>query len=298
MLQSTPRYIHFKMSIHASLIFFQLWFLVPSFVQSQITIQSVPASECAGNPFGTATFSTEVSLATGSQRIVAGDFWQQAGAQWNFSTKSNGIMFCGLGIPGWGAQPDIPKADHDALHIDDGNQWSLTLPTTPPSDQQFDIVFEAIASSVCISQSRVVAAPTAGPSGSHTMAKASNSSLMSSSALRTGVTGSTNVRQTPSNMGRSNGIAPTRTPVPEVKAKREAVVARHRYRKRSASGDFSLTIQGSWGCLQNPDGTVPSPSVTSNPIVESLCANNEISTVTQSWSTYGVSVWSWNLCTV
>jgi len=47
-------------------------FLFWSCVNAQITLPTVTG--CVGNPAGTATFSTDLSISTGSERIVAGDF--------------------------------------------------------------------------------------------------------------------------------------------------------------------------------------------------------------------------------
>ena len=75
-----------------------------SAVKAQITLSDVPQASCNGDvATGTATISTDYTLPTGSQRIPAGDFWDQMGAVWVFSTDTEGIQFSDLTIPGAGA---------------------------------------------------------------------------------------------------------------------------------------------------------------------------------------------------
>ena len=238
-------------------------------VFAQITIASVPSSGCDGKPFGSATYSTDLTLPTGSQRIVAGDFWQQAGAQWNFSTDTQGIEFSSLGIPGWGAEPDIPQADHDALKIDDSKTvWRLTLPTTQPSGGEYDIVF--VAGPPVVSGA---AQPTAVARRDVQVEKRGDSpeELLSR-----------HPHQSP----------PTKTPVPELEIRGGSLSSRMRHRRQSNAGEFHLVIEGAVNCLQDSGGSPAEASMTSSPKIASLCANNEISTATQSWTAYGVGVLS------
>lgn len=125
--------------------FSSLAFLLASTVRSQITISDVPQASCAGNvATGTATFSTEMTLPTGSQRIPAGDFWDQMGAVWVLSTDTEGVEFSDLGIPGAGAQADIPQMDISALQINTATRtaWTLAVPTVSGANE-YDIVFVA-----------------------------------------------------------------------------------------------------------------------------------------------------------
>ena len=109
---------------------------------AQINFPDIPTSVCVG-PSGTATFSSDMTIETGSQRIPAGTLWNQEGATWVFSTDTEGIKFSNLGIPGGGRQDSIPQINENALQIDDsGTAWTLAVPTVTDV-RQFDIVFQA-----------------------------------------------------------------------------------------------------------------------------------------------------------
>lgn len=112
-------------------------------VQAQIALFNIPVASCAGNVIsGTATYSTSMSLATGtSQRIPAADFWTQFGAVWVFSTDTAEVKFGYASIPGVGSgSASIPQAARDAIKLDpSGTAWTLSVPS--PTVGEFDIVF-------------------------------------------------------------------------------------------------------------------------------------------------------------
>ncbi|MCJ1272566.1 hypothetical protein MMC21_000352 [Puttea exsequens] len=76
-----------------------------------------------------------------TQRIPAGDYWNQSGAVWVFSTDTAGIQFGFAAIPGEGAPgASIPQAAADAIKIDSKDSaWTLSVPS--PSVGEYDIVF-------------------------------------------------------------------------------------------------------------------------------------------------------------
>ena len=283
--------------------FFLCLLALPATIRAQVSISSVANSGCVANAFGTATYSTQLALPTGSQRVVAGSFWQQAGANWTFSTDTKGVIFSDLGIPGLGTQPYIPQADHDALNLDGSKtKWSLSIPTTPPSSQDFDIVFNVAGSSAAaastqsgikmqnpFNHSTTVVSTNGIPSGGQT------GSASASSASGTRSIGRRNKPLLASPTQGQSGSVVTKTAVTEVKLERRTLPPGVKYRRAIGSTTFKLTIEGTWGCLLNPSGTVAKASVTSNAAVASLCSNNEISAVTQSWSTYGVCTLIYNL---
>ena len=95
-------------------------------VQAQITLAPIPTSACAGQGLsGSATFASSTSLATGAQRIPAGDFWNQIGAQWVFDTDTSGVQFSDLAAYNG---PDTPAIDSKAVSLDDSKtKWTLSL---------------------------------------------------------------------------------------------------------------------------------------------------------------------------
>ena len=95
-------------------------------VQAQITLAPIPTSACAGQGLsGSATFASSTSLATGAQRIPAGDFWNQVGAEWVFDTDTSGIQFSDLAAENG---PDTSEQDAKAVSLDDSKtKWTLSL---------------------------------------------------------------------------------------------------------------------------------------------------------------------------
>ena len=122
-----------KFSREAALALFFL-FISYSDAQGSISIGSVPTSSCIGNPVGTATFTSDVTIPTGPIRVPADSFWNQAGALWEFSTDSKGLAFQDAGIPGYGAgfgsADDIPAAAESAIKLsNDRSTISVVVPT-------------------------------------------------------------------------------------------------------------------------------------------------------------------------
>lgn len=95
------------------------------YAQAQITLAPIPTSACAGQGLsGSATFASSTSLATGEQRIPAGDFWIQVGAEWVFDTDTSGIIFSDLAD---GDGPDTPAIDSKAVSLDDSStKWTFS----------------------------------------------------------------------------------------------------------------------------------------------------------------------------
>ena len=160
-------------------------FLLLSPANAQISLPTLTG--CVGNPAGTATFSTSLSLVTGSERIPAGDFWNQLGAVWVFSTDTEGIDFSQPGIPGYdgagfgGGGP--PAAAESALVLDPSKTaWTLSVPTSSLGGE-WDIDFEASSptpSSAAASTSAVaVSSPSSSDSPSSTGTPASSSAAPS-----------------------------------------------------------------------------------------------------------------------
>lgn len=120
--------------------------LLCSTVKAQITLPSLTG--CVGNPTGTATYSTQMTVETGTERIVAGDFWSQLGAVWVFSSDSEAAEFGQPGIPGFGAGfggGGPPAAAQGALKLDPSKTaWTLSVPTSSLGGE-WDIVFAASA---------------------------------------------------------------------------------------------------------------------------------------------------------
>ena len=236
-----------------------------SAVKAQISLSDVPQASCAGNAAtATATFSTSMTIETGSQRIPAGDFWEQMGAVWVFSTDSEGIEFSGLGIPGAGAEPDIPQMDIDALVLDDSKTaWTLNVPTASGANE-FDIVFQA-------------ATPTSA--GSSIAVPSTTSAPISTTA--SSVSGAISA-------GQSITTTTTPTSVPARFRKRQPSRAQLAPRASATGGTFNLIISGTYPCNLNPSiGLVPGPTVTGgNPTVAAQCSKNSISTNKAAWTAY------------
>lgn len=280
-----------------------------SSVQAQIALSEVPLASCAGNAIsGTATYTTDMMLPTDeTQRIPAGDFWDQFGAVWEFSTDTLGIKFGSLGIPGAGAE-DIPQADIDALKIDDSSTvWTLSVPT--PSVGQYDIVFAVATPSVS----------TSVPSSVGTATDGTASVTVSSGTTTTAATASTaSITSTPSSsVPSSASITPSATtktnpavakrwrheslvlPLPlPFNAKHQALVGA-KFRRApqatttTAAGQYHLIIKGTYPCADEPGlGLHPPPSQTgtSDPRIVTACSQNSILPSSAVWSAYEVSL--------
>lgn len=254
---------------------FVLFFL--SVVRAQIIISEVPQASCAGEvATGTATFSTEMTLPTGSQRIPAGSFWDQMGAIWVFSTDTDGITFSDLGIPGSGAQADIPPMDISALQepaTGSKTAWTLVVPTVSGANE-FDIVFQAVPPQ---STTRPNSVPTTTTAATTITGAPVTSSPVSS------------VSTAPANLDLA--AAPARF-------RRREYPGIH-FRKRQSApatsatgGTFHLMIKGTYPCNLNPSlGLQPGPSITgaSNPTVAAQCSKNSISTNAAAWTAYAAN---------
>ena len=93
--------------------------------QAQITLKPIPTDACAGKVLsGSATFASSTSLTTGAQRIPAGNFCSQVGAEWVFDTDTNGVLFSDLAA---NSGPDTPAIDKSAVHLDDSKtKWTFS----------------------------------------------------------------------------------------------------------------------------------------------------------------------------
>ena len=143
---------------------FALASLLVSYGNAQISIpiNDVPTSSCIGNPVGTATFTSDVTVSTGSINVPAGDFWNQAGALWEFSMDTKGFAFEGPGIPGYGAGfgsgNDIPDAAESAIKLsNDKSTISIIIPTKTIGGE-WDIVWGVVPSSVANSSAPTTSA--------------------------------------------------------------------------------------------------------------------------------------------
>ena len=108
---------------------FLLSFLFHS-AKAQISISLIQedASACPSGPVGSATYSTVQPYATGSQEIPAGEFWNQIGAVWTFSTDNDGVFFSDLGFA---VGPDgAGPADSGAIKLGPSSKtWTLSVPS-------------------------------------------------------------------------------------------------------------------------------------------------------------------------
>ena len=276
-----------------------------SSVQAQIALSEVPLASCAGNAIsGTATYSTDMMLPTDeTQRIPAGDFWDQFGAVWEFSTDTPGVKFGSLGIPGAGAE-DIPQADIDALKIDDSSTvWTLSVPT--PSVGEYDIVF-------------ALATPSDPSSGETVITGAASTTVPPGTTTKAASAGTTSITSTPSlSVPSSASITPSPTtttnpavakrwrhrslvlPLPlSVNAKHRALIGA-KFRRApqatttTAAGQYHLIIKGTYPCADEPGlGLQPPPSQTgtSDPRLVTACSQNSILPSSAVWSAYEVSL--------
>ena len=244
-------------------------------VQAQITLSEVPLASCSGNVIsGTATYTTDMTLPTDeSQRIPAGDFWDQESAVWVFSTDTPGVIFEGLGIPGAGAgSEDIPQADINALKIGASSTvWTLSVPT--PSVGQYDIVFGVTTSGT--------ASTTAPPGTTNTAGTATTATTTNTAVAKRWGRRSFMAPLPLSNNANSRGLdgakfrraSPATTAVP--------------------AGQYHLIIKGTYPCADEPGlGLQPPPSQTgtSDPALVTACSQNSILPSSAVWSAYDVSL--------
>ena len=246
-------------------------------VNAQITLPTVTG--CIGNPAGTATFTTDLSVETGTERIVAGDFWNQIGAVWIFSTDTEGIEFSQPGIPGYGAGfggGGPPAAAESALKLDDSKtEWTLVVPASTLGGE-WDIDFAASAStgsSAAVSPSSSAASSSAPPPSSSVTSAASPLPTSSAAAIAKRY------------LRANDELAPQTTSVgflPRRLQKPMPVGAK--FRRQAAAGQVHLIISATLPCL----GPSASATVSGNPTIASECDNNDISTNAAAWTTYGV----------
>ena len=256
--------------------------LLLSSVNAQISIPTLTG--CVGNPAGTATFSTSLSLATGSERIPAGDFWNQLGAVWVFSTDTEGIDFSQPGIPGYGAAfggGGPPAAAESALVLDPSKTaWTLNVPTSSLGGE-WDIDFEA-------SSPTPSSAAASSPSSSSSATTPTSTGAAASSSGAPSVTVAKRYEPArPSRFGMNEEPAPKTTTVASPpRQPQKPIPVGAKFRRQAASGQFNLIIKGSYPCLG------PSPTSTGtasgNAQIASECQNNDISTNVAAWTTYGV----------
>ncbi len=316
-------------------------------VRAQIHIPSVPTDVCVTDVVTTATYSTKMTLETGSQLILAGNFWLQPGAQWTFSTDTKGLEFDAPQIPIPASQSSMPPLDRKALSLDGSKtQWTLTLPTTPPSGQDHNISFQAFfGTSPNVTDSLIgtgsafipsTVCTTMVPSG--TLSGAIPNSDNMTAANVTSTSGSLPSMETSVSFSGLSGSGPRGPPVPtsfstigfnnsnsgsaqapEVKRRwmptalprfegrgpvpqspkktslseaRKSMPVGAKFRRQVVSQNFNLIIKGTWPCLQNPKGVPPTPTTANpgNPTLASMCLNNDISMVSQSWTAFRVRI--------
>ncbi len=268
-----------------------------SSVQAQIALSEIPVASCAGNVIsGTATYTTDMILPTDeSQRIPAGDFWDQEGAVWEFSTDTPGVKFVGLGIPGAGAsEDDIPQADINALKIGDSSTvWTLSVPT--PSVGQYDIVF---AVTTATSGTASITTPPGTTSTAGTASTASITSAPSASVPPStdGIPSLTTTNTAVAKRWRHRSfVAPL--PLPMNAKRRTLHGAKFRRASQAATavpaGQYHLIIKGTYPCADEPGlGLQPPPSQsgTSDPALVTACSQNSILPSSAVWSAYDVSL--------
>ena len=260
-----------------------------SSVQAQISLSEFA---CAGNAIlGTATYTTDMVLPTDeSQRIPAGNFWDQGGAVWVFSTDTPGVIFGALGIPGAGAE-DIPQADINALKIGDSSTaWTLSVPT--PSVGKYDIIF-GVTTSVSSSGTASMTAPpgTTSTTGTASITSAPSASVPTSTNGTPSPTTTTNTAVAKRRRHRS-----FMAPLPlSINARRRALYGAKFRRASDApavpAGQYHLIIKGTYPCGNEPGlGLQPPPSQTgtSDPALVTACSQNSILPSSNVWSAYEV----------
>ncbi|KAL6721375.1 hypothetical protein ACLMJK_000478 [Lecanora helva] len=246
-----------------------------SAVNAQITLPTVTG--CVGNPAGTATFTTDLSIATGSERIVAGDFWNQLGAVWVLSTDTEGIEFSQPGIPGYGAGfggGGPPAAAESALVLDPSKTaWSLSVPTSSLGGE-WDINFQAAAPTA---STATATTSQDSPAGSSTDAAVSSPSTSPAVTVAK--------RYVPAQPSSSDSRAvPTSTSiVPLPNRPQKPLPFGAKFRRQATSGQFHLIIKGSYPCISPAASTTASGG---SPAIASQCVNNQISTDVSAWTTY------------
>lgn len=316
-------------------------------VRAQIHIPSVPTDVCVTDIVTTATYSTKLTLETGSQLILAGNFWLQPGAQWTFSTDTKGLEFGAPQIPIPASQSSVPQSDRNALSLNGSKtQWTLTLPTTPPSGQDHNISFQAFFGNspnvtdslagtgssyipITISTTIVPSGTLSGaiPNSDNMTAASVTSTSSSPNSMETsvsfwGLSGSgprgppiptafSTIGFNNSNSGnaqasdvkrrwmpaasprvKGRGPVPQSTNKPSLIETRKPMPVGAKFRRQVVSQNFNLIIKGTWPCLQNPKGVPPTITTANpgNPTLASMCLNNDISMVSESWTAFRVRI--------
>ena len=188
----------------------------------QITLPIIPTKTCIGNQLATASYSTQLLLKTSDSYDLAGEFWNQSGAIWTFSTDTKDVKL------------DLSESHEGVKLNNSGSSWTMMVPNNLRQNSSSDIALKCVAGS------------TAEPSETSKAKRRLESSG-----------------------------------TPTVKSAK--------LRRQAAS--FALKLQGAWVCLQTPSSTPPKPSVTKSPALASMCFSNEISAVSESWTSYGVATY-------
>lgn len=119
--------------------------------QAPIPISDIPSSSCFGNPAGTVTFASDITIPTGEVQIPASDIWNQTGAVWEFSPDSEGFVFEAPGIPGYGAgsgSGGVPDAAESAFKLsNDKSTLSIIIPTSTLGGE-WEVLWAVVPSSV------------------------------------------------------------------------------------------------------------------------------------------------------
>ena len=99
---------------------------------ADFNLQPVPTTGCIGHPDGTASFTSSTSVPTGELLVNPGAGWNQAGATWQWILNSPGLIWDSVGIPGYGADGNIPAAAESAFKLSPDK--STVSWVVPPSD--------------------------------------------------------------------------------------------------------------------------------------------------------------------
>ena len=120
-------------------------------LSSKVTSQTftlpdaIPTSGCIGNAVGTATFSSKLAAKTGYETLKAGNYWNQAGAVWEFSTDTKGYVLGDPKIPGAGAgfgdAKAVPDAAISALKLSEDKSTILLSAPSPSIGGSWDVIF-------------------------------------------------------------------------------------------------------------------------------------------------------------
>ena len=171
--------------------------------KTEFTLGSVPTTGCVGNPDGTASFTSTTSVPTGEVLIDGGVYWGQAGATWEWILDTPGLVWDGhgAGIPGYGADVDIPAVAESAFNLSpDKSTISFAVPASMGDGWNIVMVGVPATEAAQVSSNPPVASSPTWTAGACTLSTFTDKPVTCSGSVQKPVSPTTTVCACPSDI--------------------------------------------------------------------------------------------------